>query len=311
MRDALRAAAVGAVLLTAAPRASAQAWVPPAGAGSVTVAAQRIDNTGHIDDREIAVPGGKSRDLSIYVEAEYAWSDRISFVAGIPFVFAKYEGPPPPNLPLLENDLCRCWQHGWQDFGFTARYNVLNGRTAITPSISYGLPSHDYGYQGEAVLGRHLREVRLALDVGRRLDAISPRLAAQASYAYAFVQRTLDVPNNRSNASATVSFEVVRSFSIQGGVTGQITHGGLRVFGLPSPPDGVPWGEITTPALLQQHDRLLRDDNWRAGGGATYHASRADVFFSYLAFAGGRNTHQGRTFTMGVSLPFQRAPPSD
>ena len=256
----------------AAPAAFAQAWVPPAGRGSVTIATQAIENTGHILTDGSTIPVGKSRSASIYLEADYAITDRFSVAAGLPFVFAKYLGPPPPpgmpEPPMVQDvDRCYCWQKGLQDLSFTARFNLLNGSTGITPSISVGAPSHDYGYVGEAVIGRHLRELRLSVDVGRRLDFISPRLAVQGRYSYAIVERVLDVPNNRSNASAEVLLQVTDRLSVHGTVVRQVTHGGLRAGVLPPGPNGVPWGEITTPELFREHDRLLRDNFWRVGGG--------------------------------------------
>jgi hypothetical protein len=51
-------------------------------------------------------------------------------------------------------------------------------------------------------------------------------------------------------------------------------------------------GEFTTDALFDQHDRLLRDNNVRVGGGLSYSLPRVDLFMSYLQF--------------GMSVPFQR-----
>jgi hypothetical protein len=309
VRHAVVRTAIALGVVLAGARAFAQAWMPPRGVGSVTIAAQTIDNTAHVDATGHVDPGVQSRDTSIYLETEYAVTDRWSFTVGIPFVFSRVTQKPPITLPI-PSDNCQCWQHAWQDFGLTARYSLLNGRTALTPSVSYGVPSHDYPYQGEAVPGRHLQELRLAVDVGRRLDAISPRLAVQGQYSYAFVAQVLDIPNNRSNGSVAVNYQLVPSLSVQGTLMGQVTHGGLRVVGPPPlSPGDLPWGQIETVEQLVQHDRILNDDNWRAGMGATYHAARADVFFSYLGYAGGRNSHQGRAFTVGVNVPFGQPPP--
>lgn len=288
---ALGAPALLALSVTSRP-ALAQAWVPPAGTGSVTFLTQVIDNTGHRLDDGSLLPDGKSTDIALYVEVEYALTDRLSLSAGIPYIFAKYRGPgpSPANLPV---DSCRCWNSGWQDFGFTARFNLVNRAFALTPSVSYGVPSHNYDYEGEAVVGRRLQEVRLALDAGRRLDAISPRLSVQGRYSYAFVEEVLDVPNDRSNASVEGAWQVTRRFSVRGMVLWQHTHGGLRF-----PAD------VTTEELFRQHDRLLRDDNWRLGAGLSYSWPRLDVFASYIEYMGGTNTHAGRALTAGVSWPF-------
>lgn len=294
-----------ATFLPTAP-ALAQAWVPPAGVGSVNFVYQRIDNTGHRLTDGSLVKNGKSLDVGIGIEAEYALTDRLSVSAGLPYVFAKYVDPepPPPFLPFLPVDHCRCWHSGWQDFGFTARYNVVGGVFALTPSVSVGVPSHDYDFRGEAVVGRALTEARIAVDAGQRLDAISPRLSVLGRYSYAFVERVLDVPNNRSNATVESAFLLTTRLSVRGLLSWQHTHGGLRI-GSPPPSDLLPPGDVNTPERLDQHDRLLRDNNWRVGGAASYSLSRADVFASYIEYVRGTDTHAGRALTVGVSWPFE------
>ena len=89
---ALAQAAALSLLLAAGP-ARAQAWVPPAGAASVTFLTQVIDNTGHRLDDGSLVPDGKSADVGLYVEGDYAFTDWLSISAGIPYIFAKYRGP--------------------------------------------------------------------------------------------------------------------------------------------------------------------------------------------------------------------------
>src|SRR5579863_3280880 len=178
-------AAIGFVLLLAtANHARAQAWVLPQGEGAVGFTYQAIDNTGHRRTNGFLVPRGRSEDMSLYLETEYAFTRHFSVTAGIPFVFAKYTdaNPPPPPIPFLPNDQCRCWQSGWQDFGVTARYNLLGGAGgpfALTPSVSLGAPSHNYNFRGESALGRDLTEVRIGLDAGRRLDGLLRNLSVQ------------------------------------------------------------------------------------------------------------------------------------
>jgi hypothetical protein len=246
--------------------------------------------------------------MALYIEGEYALTDRLSVAAGIPYVFAKVTAtsPPRPPIPAQPWDACHCWQSDWQDFGFTARYNIFNDVFALTPSISFGVPSHDYQFAGEAVVGRDLKQVQFAVDMGRRLDAISEKLSAQGRYSYAIVERPIDIPNNRSNARWEVSYGLTRKLSTYGFVSWQHTHGGLS-FGSPVP--GTPllaWpGEVTAGEPLQQHDRIMRDNYWHAGAGASYGFTRLDVFGSYESYVAGTDTHAGRAFTMGISFPFE------
>ena len=306
------------LVTTSATCVWAQAWVPPAGFGSVTVAVQTINNTGHTDTDGVFLRIGRSVHTRIDIEADYAITDRLSLSVGLPLLFAKYVDPvpygppgvavsdvPAGTIPFPPWDECRCWQSGWQDFGFTARYNVINGAFALTPSVSVGVPSNAYEYRGEAVVGQHLKELRIAVDAGQRLDAISPRLSVQGRYSYAFVERVLaDVGNNRSNASVEGGFLITRRLAARGLFLWQHVHGGLRFGGSESSALPFP-GDVNTPERMFEHDRLLRDNNWRLGAGITYSMRQMDVFASYVEFVRGTDSHAGRAFTVGVSRPFE------
>src|SRR5688500_3092093 len=200
--DARGALARGALALvffwTGVSHASAQACVPPAGIGVVSFVYQDINNTNHRLTDGSLFDGYDSVSRGVLVNLDYAVSDRLSFSVGIPYIGSKYTGPEPSFFGLALDD-CFCWNHGWQDLGVTVRYNLANEAFAFTPSVSVGVPSQDYEYFGEAVLGRNLNEVRLAVDAGQRLDAISDRLSVSGRYSFALVEKVLDLQNNRSN----------------------------------------------------------------------------------------------------------------
>jgi len=282
--------------------AQAQAWTPPAGSGSINVVFQGIDNRGHRNADGSYDPSGKSRDGSLYFEFEYAVTDRLVVSAGLPYVFAKFIGPAPP-FPMQPVDECYCWNSGWQDFTFSTRYNIHSGPTGVTPFFIVGVPSHEYVYRGEAVVGTHLREARVGVTAGRRLDAISPRLSVQGSYSYAFVEPVIDVEHNRSNVMFEAAVLATRKFSVRGTALWQRTHGGLRA---PSP--GHPQGDVLTPLLGSQHDRLMRDNYLRVGGAAAWSLPKVDVFGAWVHFLSGTSTHTGDAFTVGMSYPLEWHP---
>jgi len=118
----------------------------------------------------------------------------------------------------------------------------------------------------------------------------------------------MDISTNRSNANLEGDYLIKRKLLLRGQALWQRTHGGLR-FGSPSPADLVFPGEVNTPELLYQHDRLLRDNYWRAGGGLAYSFPRVDLFAAYTAFVGGTDTHAGRALTIGFSVPFRLGGP--
>jgi hypothetical protein len=88
-------------------------------------------------------------------------------------------------------------------------------------------------------------------------------------------------------------------------VSWQHTHGGLS-FGSPLPGAALAFpGEVNTEERLFQHDRMMRDNYWHLGVGASYGFPQFDVFGSYTGYVAGTDTHAGRAFTMGISFPFE------
>ena len=84
-----------------------------------------------------------------------------------------------------------------------------------------------------------------------------------------------------------------RRLSARGAFAWQVTHGGIRST------------EFDENNFLL-FDKVLRDNYKHLGGGVSYSFSRADVFFSYIAYVSGTDTHAGRAITIGMSLPFER-----
>ena len=294
----------GVFSISAANLLFAQAWASPAGTGSISVAGQRIDQTGHRLTDGTLMKNGASVNSSVYLEGEYAVTDRFSVAAGLPFVFSRYTdaAPPPPFIPFFPIDECRCWHSGWQDLNISARYNIFNGVFGLSSAVSAGVPSHDYEFRGEAVLGRRLKELRIAVNAGVRLERVSPRLFVEGDYSYAFVERVLDIPNNRANATIAVGYAVTRKLTARTLLAHQHTYGGLRL-GAPPPFSLNPPGDVNTPERLDQHDRMLRDNSVHIGGAVSYRFSRFDLFGSYIAFISGTDTHAGRASTLGISWP--------
>jgi hypothetical protein len=274
------------------PSAFAQAWVPPGGVGVVSLVYQDIDNTGHRLTDGTMLNGYDSISRGVLLSVDYALTDRLSVAVGVPYIAAKYTGPEPSFFGLPIDD-CLCWNRGWQDLGATVRYNIANDRIGLTPSLSIGVPTHDYQYFGEAVLGRNLKEWRVALDAGVRLDEISPRLSVSGRYSYAFVEKVMGLANDRSNMALETTYLLTRKLAARTGVSWQRSHGGLR-------------STEFTDELYDQFDRLLKDNNVHVTGGTSYSLPRFDVFAVYVQYVGGTDTHAGRALTLGVSWPFER-----
>jgi len=273
--------------------AHAQAWVPPAGIGLVSVMYQTINNTNHRLTDGSLFDGYDSVSRGVLFNLDYAITDRFSFTIGVPYLGSKYTGPE-PSFFGLDVDNCFCWQHGWQDFGAAVRYNLANDAFAFTPSISFGVPTHNYDYYGEAVLGRDLNEVRIGVDVGQRLDRISDKLSLSGRYSYAFVEEVVDLPNNRSNFAIEAVFLASRKLATRLAFSWQRSHGGLRS------------SDPFTEEQFLQYDRILKDNNFHITGGVSYSLPKIDLFGYYVHYAGGTDTHVGHAMNVGVSWPFER-----
>ena len=291
-------AAFAAVLVVPAS-ATAQAFTPPARVGSVTVAWQWIDNTGHILTDGTFFPRGQSVTSSLLAEVDYGITERLAATVAIPFVFARYTGQHPP-FSGLERDACRCWQESFQDFSIGGRYRLGDDFWALTPQVRLVIPSHDYPYRGEAVVGPNLNQLVLGISGAWRLAPALPKASVQAGYTFALVEKVVeDVRANRSNVFTSFGYALTRSLYVHGGALFQRTHGGRTAFDLGTGP----------PDERAQGDRLLKMRFWHLTGGLSYSAGFADLFFSVEPYVWGRDTHDGIAYTVGSTWYFDFSKP--
>jgi hypothetical protein len=294
------AAAIVAVLVLPAS-AAAQAFTPPPRVGSVTVAWQWIDNTGHILTDGTFFPRGQSITSSVLAELDYGITERLAATVAVPFVFARYTGQLPP-FSGLERDACRCWHQSFQDFSLAGRYRLGDEFWALTPQVRVVIPSHDYPYRGEAVVGPNLNQLLLSVSGAWRLAPALPKASIQAGYTFALVEKAEeDLRANRSNVSTSFGYALTRSLYVHGGALFQKTHGGLTAFDL----------RVAPPDQQAQGDRLLKMRYWHLTGGLSYSAGFADLFFAVEPYVWGRDAHDGIAYTVGSTWYFdfsRRAP---
>jgi len=273
--------------------------------GSFTLGWQYVDNTGHRLSDGFYNPSGQSVTTSALFELEYAVTDRLSATLGAPYVFAKYTGalPPPSRLPV---DSCACWHSSFQDVALAVRYRLGDETWAVTPLVRVGQPSHDYRYQGEAVVGRNLSEAQIGVLAGLRLRSLLPRATVQAGYTYAFVESPLDdISINRSNGYLDLGYALSGKLYVRAAGLGQRTHGGLRFGSVTGNPFRPP-GEFNTPERFAQRDRLLRTNYWQLATGLSYSLGPVDVFASFTKYVWGRDAHNGQAYSLGATWYFSR-----
>lgn len=302
-RSAVSFAIAGAVGISGGAAAFAQATVPAPGEGSVAVVYQNVDFDGHINFLGVRIPNGAAHSQTVLFEVEFAPIADLAISVGLPYVTAKYTGQG-PACPLCASSPLGfhagpnddgLYHGGLQDVRIDVRRNILKRPLILTPSIGAVIPSHHYEQLGEAAIGRGLRELELGINVARSLDPLLPRAYVQGRYSYAFVERDLNVPLNRSNGFIEAGYSFTASVAVRGLATWQKTHGGLNGF----PEFGV------TRELLEHHDRLLRDNNWRAGAGVIYSLSESiDLAATVITVVSGTVTHYGTGITFGTIWSF-------
>ena len=289
--------ASAAVLLLAllCPRdASAQAWVPEKGEGSVSVLYQDL----YVKDHFLAGGGridrGHIRSNNVLVDFTYGITDHLTVTVAAPFVRTRYSGSFPH--PTTEDDGTA--HSGFQDLRFGARYKLFDGPVTITPFIGTNFPSHGYEYFAHAAYGTRVRELEIGSYIGRMIGPSLPGVFVQARYAYAFAQEIAGVDHNRSNLDVEVGYFVRPSLRVFVMSAGQKTHGGIDT------PDAG-WRAMPA-ALAPHHDRIARLEMLDVGGGAQYSLTDSiDVFGSFVTTVAGRNSHAlARGLTFGASWGF-------
>lgn len=279
--------------------AAAQAFTPPPQVGSVTLSWQWVENTGHILTDGTFRPSGQSATTSILAEVDYGVTERFAATVAVPFIFARWKGEP-PAISGLEIDNCRCWHQSFQDFSFAGRYRLGDEFWALTPGVRVIIPSHDYQWQGEAVVGPNLNQVQLGITGAWRLVAL-PKASIQAGYTYGIVEEAFDgLRPNKSNLLMSFGYALTRSLYVHGGALYQKTHTGLTA------------GEVfvAPPDLKAQGDRLLKMRYWHLTGGVSYSTRFADLFVSIEPYVWGRDTHDGIAYNVGATWYFDFSRPS-
>jgi hypothetical protein len=298
-RATLPALAFLAVAANARP-ANAQAWAPRSGEGDVTFVTQMIDHVGRVAG-DIRFDCCETTNVAIVVDADYGLTGRWSVSTSLPYVFAKYRGGPPAGpaafLPYPAADSCHCLHGGVQDVQFGSHYNLVKVRRSFSlmTSAAIGIPSHNYDYAGEAVIGFGLKELGLGMDAGAQLDFIAPGLSIEGHYGYTIVERALGISHNRSNARVEAGYTFPNRLGGHVILSGQRTYGGLQFSD-----DVEPFPERYT-----EFHRLLRDNYFQAGGGVSYAWRDWELSLSFLRTISGTNTHDVHVYSATAGRSFR------
>jgi hypothetical protein len=275
--------------------AMAQAWVPGKGDGTVSVTYQNYDVAGHYDAQGHKNNNGGTYSQVVVTEIDYGITDTIGVTVSLPFIASKYTGPPVYFVGGVETHpgpLDDGAYHGaFQDVRIDGRWLFWAGPIPVAPFVGASFPTHDYETVGEAVPGRHRRDLQAGANVGINLDRVTPGAYAHGRYAYGAAQEIEGFSFTRSNIDLEVGWPLISRVVIRGLAGWQIRHDGPSVRELT-----VDW---------EHHDRFIAPSYTNLGVGASVPIGGMDVYALWLGTARGSNgAHRARTIAAGVTFGF-------
>jgi hypothetical protein len=285
------------VLLATPLSTQAQAWLPAAGEGQVTFTYQNIFVRDHLDYTGKRFDPGHILTHTKSVTFEYGLTNKLTLDADINYVASRFLGPypPEPHGPVDTGS----YHPTFQDLRIGIRYNVFHGPVVITPSVAVVIPTHHYEVRGHSAVGRDLNELQLGVNVARDLEGILPGSYVEARVALAIVERINEAKElnlNRSDVDWEVGHFATNRLSVRFVGTWRKTYGGLD---FPLDDD--------FPHFHELHDRAVRANFIRLGGGASFSLTRSvDLHADYLNTISGINTHAPRGISLGISYRFSR-----
>ena len=307
----------GAFLLGFGAHASAQAFIPAPGDGTVSLSYQSIFTRGQhgasgewfpnaLQLHQLPEESTNTHALIWYLE--YGLTERLAVHASLPYMQVRYKGPIPHTTGFdgQPSDLDDGSYHGtFQDFYFGTRFKAVESpRFALTPFVEVIIPSHGYESLAQTAVGRDLRALVVGAAVGGFADYLLPGLYFQTRISHAFVQKAVDVRPNRTGIDSSVGYFVTPRLAIQFIQTFQLTHDGIDFVG---PPRflAVHNGTPMTAEYERNHDRLVRANSLNFGGGVAFQLTeKAGVFATYGKLAWGQNLPAPRSITVGMNWGF-------
>jgi len=284
------------ILLMAAPL-QAQPWVPPQGEGSVSVTYQNYYNLGHYDRFGLPNTNGATHSKALITEMDLGVTDKIGLTISLPFIATMYTGSDQYQVGKFDvfkgprDD--RTYHGAIQDLHIEGRRLFTTGPVAIAPLVGVTIPTHAYPTRGEAVPGRHRRELQLGGTAGTDLNRLLPGTYVHGRYALAVAERINGFSSVKSNAEVEGGYDATSFLSVYGLSVWQIRHSGPTVLEL----HDKDW---------EAHDRCIVSGYFNLGGGLTLTLNRrTELNVLWMATVSGSNgAHRARMLAIGTTWNF-------
>lgn len=286
------------VQLVAAGSLQAQPWVPPRGQGSVSLTYQNYYVVGHFDAKGRTNPNGATHTKALLADVDIGVTDAIALTIALPFIATRYTGGDEYIVgnqvthpgPLDED---RLYHSAFQDLHVEVRRVFWAQSVAIAPLVGVTIPTHDYPTQGEAVVGRHRRELQAGVTAGADLNRVVPRTYVFGRYALAAAERIHGFESVKSNVDVEGGFDLAKWISLRGLTSWQIRHKGPTIPALAA----ADW-----PA----HDRFIVASYFNLGGGVSFpvtHSLELDALWVGTV-SGSNGAHRSRMLAVTTTWSF-------
>ena len=236
-----------------------------AGSGSISLRYQNIA-VSEFDTSKSQVDIGEVLTQNLYLELNYALTDRWQISAGLPYIKKRHRGagahdplllvPPRPEVPFVDDGN---YHSDFQDFSLGVSYLWIADPVIVEPFARLEIPSDDYPHFGNAAVGQNLWKAEIGVDLTKFMPFSDWYFRAETSYT--FVEETLGVSVNhfRFNGEAGYFF----SEAVAGKWFVLAKHGKGNDAG-GGPPD-------RTTEAWYQHDRMARHSYVNTGVGADWY----------------------------------------
>jgi hypothetical protein len=285
------------VQLASAAGVRAQPWVPPQGEGTVSVTYQNYYVTGHFNVQGHENTNGATHAKAMIAEVDFGLSDTIGLTITLPYIATKYTGPEEyfvGGIVTHPGPLDDRMYHGaFQDVRVEARRVCWAGPVAFAPLVSASIPTHDYVTAGEAVAGRHRRELQIGATAGADLNRILPRTYVHGRYSLAAAEPMHGFRSIKSNVDVEGGFDLSTRIGLRGLASWQFRHKGPTI------------AQLNADDWLG-HDRFIVSSYFNLGGGMTFSITRnAELHVLWLGTVSGNNgAHRARMLAVGTSWSF-------
>ncbi len=271
------------------------------GTGSMSLAYQSIE-VNEFDTSAAEVDIGEVRTHSLYLELNYALTERWLLTAGIPFIRKKYDGPgrhdpltlvpPRPDVPYVDDGR---YHDEWQDFVLGASYLWLGDPVIVEPFAYLIIPSHDYPHFAQAAAGQNVWKAEFGVDLTKYM--LFSDWFYRGGISYTIVEETLDVNVNHFRLRGEAGYFLTPDWTASAFLLAKLGNGKDATEFPPS---------ARTDEAWYQHDRTTRHSYANVGASTEWYINDGyTLTVSALTTVWGKSVHMvNLAWTVGLTRYF-------